>query len=158
MTLVPNIKCSSGRRPGVMLVGLALLLGRPGAAAPQEVTSPGLREATIRRLKSQPVGNHTLEIMRLPEPFLGRVADRVIQMSFQNVHRRVAAPSDSAISRTSSANRADGRTESTTPKPSGAAGGVAGWLAFAGAVLALALTVLVTWRRRFSRGVAGNPP
>lgn len=146
------------RRPEVLLVGLAVLLARANVASPQAGTSVDLRSETIRQLQAQPVGKYTLEVMNLPERFLGRVADRVIQMSFQNMHRSVAGQSDPRGSRLSASESEGARNSSATAPPAKPGPWSTRVVAAVAAALALAVAVVVARRLRCSTDMAGGQP
>jgi len=52
-------------------------------------SADSMEEQVLRNLREQPVGAHTLADFHLPEPYLRRVADRVIRSAFEERFRIV---------------------------------------------------------------------
>lgn len=48
-----------------------------------------VEDEVMANILQQPIGNHTVGDLNLPEPFLRRVADRIIRKSFEERHRLV---------------------------------------------------------------------
>jgi len=76
------------------LAGVVLLIASSDASRAQRSGSTreelSLQQEVTQRLKSQPIGGHTLECLNVPEEFLNRVADRIIRMDYQKRFRSVA--------------------------------------------------------------------
>jgi hypothetical protein len=84
-------------------LGLATILVVAARPAPAQSTEVGPHERVFNALRQQPVGDQVLDDLALPEPFLNRVADRIVRMSFLKQYRGVASggPTTGAASPTS---------------------------------------------------------
>jgi hypothetical protein len=76
-----------------LTVALAVLLTAAGCAQ-RPPASLEVEDEVLGNILAQPVGNTTLESLDLPEPFLRRVADRIVRSTFLDRYRRVAVSRD----------------------------------------------------------------
>jgi hypothetical protein len=81
---------------------LFLLSGPVMAQTPGRMPSgASLEQDLLNRLKSQSVGQGTLNSLALPDEFLHRVADRIVRMDYQKKYRAVMRESTAAQSASS---------------------------------------------------------
>lgn len=98
------------------IMGLAVIACYLAAASPvfsqslerESRPAPGsIQEEVFIRLKSRPVGRHTLEVFDLPDDFLSRVADRIVRLTYQDRFRMVAQDTREPNSTRRAAGKAD---------------------------------------------------
>lgn len=141
---------------GLLFAVLPCCLAAPGFAQ-SEKKGPALPRSSIdqdllRRLRSEPVSQGTLDSLDVPADFLDRVADRIIRMDYQKRFRGVAKDpgADQAGSAHASGSGSNSRTASPpsqTTRPGNPA--VIGVGAFGGLVVLFA--VLARRRQRSRR-------
>lgn len=75
------------------LIGLPPALGlHMSQEAPVQMHAQedmAVEDEVMANILQQPIGNHTVGDLNLPEPFLRRLADRIIRKSFEERHRLV---------------------------------------------------------------------
>ncbi len=77
---------------------LLLSLWMPCVAAGQPGPSPTpFASRVVEELRSRPVGNHTLDVLNLPDEYLHRVADRMIRSAFETQFRIVVRETKDGI-------------------------------------------------------------
>lgn len=76
-----------------LTAGLLLLIFTSDVGVAQQVEplppSSELQALVVQDLRNRPVGNHTLQVLNLPDNYLQRVADRVIRASYESQFRIV---------------------------------------------------------------------
>lgn len=141
----PEVAFISNRSCRIAVIA-SLALAAPhvmGQALPSETLPPSpVQQEIIRQILRQPVGPYMLEVQQWPEPYLARVADRLIRSNFQRTQRIVVRDQEAVDSP---------RIAPTTSSPVG--GSRLAWLPIAGAVVVIAVIGLV-----LARGGRGSVP
>lgn len=143
----------------VLCTARPVALGQSGAAARSDAprVSTAVEDEVLENLRGQELGPAAVRDLKLPEPFLRRVADRVIRTSFRERYRVVIAQPNAAVP----VGRSDAIGGSATGNP--VVPGVlpvterakddraiaANWLAWGavGYVMGLAVLYVLLWRR-----------
>ncbi|MCG8409592.1 MAG: hypothetical protein MI923_30670 [Phycisphaerales bacterium] len=80
------------------IIGAGLILGllppRQAQPQPKQLQDSLAHKITVEQevlenIQAQPIGNHTLKVLHLPQPFLRRAADRIIRSTYQERHHKV---------------------------------------------------------------------
>ncbi|GJQ27099.1 MAG: hypothetical protein HBSAPP02_21310 [Phycisphaerae bacterium] len=136
-----------------------IALGQSGGAARSDAprVSTAIEDEVLENLRGQELGPAAVRDLKLPEPFLRRVADRVIRTTFRERYRVVVAQTNlpvpvvrsDAIRGSSAGNPVGPGVLPVTERAMDDRATAANWLAWGagGFVIGLAVLYVVLWRR-----------
>lgn len=101
------------------------------AAAQSGAMQTPFASRVVEELRSRPVGNHTLDVLNLPEEYLHRVADRMIRSAFESQFRIVIRETKDSIPQRTSTDVSPGTTQPTEVQRSPAVPYLPLWIAVA---------------------------
>ena len=101
------------------------------AAAQPGPTHTQFSSRVVEELRARPVGNHTLDVLNLPDEYLHRVADRMIRSAFESQFRIVVRESKNGIPERTSTAVSAGTTQPSEVQRSPAVSYLPIWIAVA---------------------------
>lgn len=101
-----------------LIVGFLLITSLTDLALAQQVesswASSNLQSRVKQDLLGRPLGNHTLQVLNLPDEYLRRVADRAIRASFESQLRIVVRETKPGITPPEDVSNASDRADTNT--------------------------------------------
>lgn len=112
----------------VWLLSLCMPCAAAGQPGPPQTP---FASRVVEELRGRPIGNHTLDVLNLPDEYLHRVADRMIRSAFETQFRIVVRESKAGIPERKAPAIPSGTTQPTVTPRSPAVTYLPIWIAVA---------------------------